>query len=92
MGGDEFVLLLQNMTIAQAHQMMAKRVAEHSCFPLENTAVPLSFSYGISELTHGFTESYKRADEELYEMKKQRKVKMEDLQPAVEFSRIQNAL
>ncbi|MCS2170055.1 GGDEF domain-containing protein [Scandinavium sp. TWS1a] len=83
MGGDEFVLLLQNMTIVQAHQMMAKRVAELSCFPFENTTLPLSFSYGISELTHGFTDSYKRADEELYEMKKQRKSQMEALQPAV---------
>ena len=83
MGGDEFVLLLQNMTLAQAHQMMAKRVAELSCFPFENTTLPLSFSYGISELTHGFTESYKRADEELYEMKKQRKSQMAELQPAV---------
>jgi diguanylate cyclase (GGDEF)-like protein len=92
MGGDEFILLLQNTTIAQARKMMDKRAAELSYFPFENTMIPLSFSYGISELTHGFTESYKKADEELYEMKKQRKVKMEDLQPAVEFSRIQNAL
>lgn len=83
MGGDEFVLLLQNMTIVQAHKMMAKRVAELSCFPFENSTIPLSFSYGISELTNGFTESYKKADEELYEMKKQRKSQMEVLQPAV---------
>jgi diguanylate cyclase (GGDEF)-like protein len=80
MGGDEFVLLLQNTTPEQARQVMDRRVAELSDFPFENTTIPLSFSFGISELTHGFTESYKKADENLYEMKKQRKMQKDSLQ------------
>jgi diguanylate cyclase (GGDEF)-like protein len=77
MGGDEFVLFLQNTTPAQARQVMDRRVAELSGFPFEETTIPLSFSYGISEWIHGFTESYKKADENLYEMKKQRKMHQE---------------
>lgn len=83
MGGDEFVLLLQNTTLEQARNLMDKRVAELSEFPFEDTLIPLSFSYGISELVHGFTESYKKADENLYEMKKQRKANFCKLQPGV---------
>lgn len=86
MGGDEFVLLLQNTTTEQARKMMDNRVAELSGFAFENLTIPLSFSYGISELIHGFTESYKKADEQLYEMKKKRKARhsqLEELQPAL---------
>jgi diguanylate cyclase (GGDEF)-like protein len=82
MGGDEFILLLQNTTPGQARQVMDRRVAELSYFPFENTTIPLSFSYGISELAHGFTESYKKADENLYEMKKQQKMQKDSLQSA----------
>ncbi|MDX6040800.1 GGDEF domain-containing protein [Scandinavium lactucae] len=75
MGGDEFVLLLQHTTLEQARRLMDQRMAELRAFPFEDTSIPLSFSYGISEWQHDFTESFKKADENLYQMKKQRKQK-----------------
>lgn len=86
MGGDEFILILPNTSTEQARRMMTKRAADLIGFPFENTTIPLSFSWGISDMESGFTESYKKADENLYEMKKLKK------QPRAEISQTAKAI
>lgn len=72
MGGDEFILMLHNVTLSQADDIMTKLCQGLSGFHFEDSFIPLSFSYGISDFAGGFIASYKQADEELYQMKKRK--------------------
>jgi diguanylate cyclase (GGDEF)-like protein len=74
MGGDEFVLLLQNITVQNAQVKLSALEKGLRSFPFEQQDIPLSFSFGVSEFSGDFTDSYKKADEDLYQMKKERKV------------------
>lgn len=73
MGGDEFVLLMQNTTVECAQEKLSKLEQGLRSFPYEGKQIPLSFSFGVSEVTADFNDSYKKADQNLYQMKKERK-------------------
>lgn len=70
MGGDEFVLLLRNMSVEHAADKMARLARGLNAFHHEGHDIPLTFSYGISVIVDDFTDSYKKADEHLYQMKR----------------------
>ncbi|MCS2170545.1 GGDEF domain-containing protein [Scandinavium sp. TWS1a] len=70
MGGDEFVLLLRNVAVGHVEDKMARLAKGLSSFPHEGYDIPLTFSYGISLFIDDFTDCYKKADENLYQMKR----------------------
>ncbi|MRS13303.1 diguanylate cyclase [Enterobacteriaceae bacterium RIT691] len=69
MGGDEFMLLMSDVSVKQAEDKMAQLAEGLHSFPHEGCEIPLTFSYGVSAITDEFSDSYKNADERLYEMK-----------------------
>lgn len=71
MGGDEFILLIGDASVRQVEDKMALLAEGLQSFHHEHDVIPLTFSYGVSEITRDFSDSYKRADERLYQMKKQ---------------------
>lgn len=70
MGGDEFVLLLRNVSVEHAEDKMARLAQGLRTFPHEGHDIPLTFSYGISNFIDDFTDCYKKADGNLYQMKR----------------------
>lgn len=73
MGGDEFLLLMPNTTVERAQEKLTKLEQGLRSFPHEKDNISLSFSFGVSEVTADFNDSYKKADQNLYQMKKEKK-------------------
>lgn len=71
MGGDEFMLLFRDISVQQVMEKMALLAEGLHSFPHEQCEIPLTFSYGVSEVTSDFSDCYKKADQRLYQMKKQ---------------------
>lgn len=74
-GGDEFTLILENVTLAQASRRVAGIVATLGATTLVEGVPPTTVSCGVAEFSAGDTSLSltKRADEALYEAKRQGK-------------------
>ena len=78
-GGDEFLVLLQNRDLKDVEQLLQKLDSECKQEPviLEDTIVPLSVAKGFakydSETDESFVDVFNRADDAMYEDK--RKIK-----------------
>jgi len=69
-GGDEFLVVLSNTDSAGAHEFVEriKRIVEENN-PFNHS---VTFSYGIENLSEEYLRSLQRADELMYEMKRQK--------------------
>lgn len=77
-GGDEFVILLPEIHSSEEAEMVATRILDQMNQPIYvgNEQIDLSFSIGVAVLPDHATDSedlFKRADEALYEAKRQGK-------------------
>ncbi len=74
-GGDEFALILENVTLAQATNRVVGIVATLASSTIEDGHPPITVSCGVSEFSAGDTPQAltKRADEALYDAKRQGK-------------------
>jgi diguanylate cyclase (GGDEF)-like protein len=68
-GGDEFVLLMPGLELAQAHDIVQRIQAATSEISIHDS--PVTCSYGIAELRHNeeFAALFNRADQALYQAK-----------------------
>ncbi len=78
MGGDEFVLLLRNMSSDQYTQTLIRELCAmlHQTYTEDGRAVTLSASIGVAcapEDGHTFSELYEKSDIALYQVKRQKK-------------------
>ena len=77
-GGDEFVLLIRRINRIEAVHRMAKRLNESLCntYEKDGQRIQISASIGIAlgqAETESFEKLYEKADEALYEVKREQK-------------------
>ncbi len=71
MGGDEFLILLRNCTENAATNII-NRIKNK--FLKSSDEVVTTFSFGISQFTNNFDDTFKSADESMYDMKNMHKI------------------
>lgn len=78
-GGDEFVVILENQMIHKEHEMLSKYLNMIELYNMEQNNVNISVAYGLASYENGvdkwFKDVFKRADTEMYECKQRMKGK-----------------
>ncbi len=72
-GGDEFLIILKNCNKEQANNIIQR--TKDKLNNLEKFNFPITFSFGIQEVKNksDFFENIKKADEKMYNSKKEKK-------------------